>query len=320
MHASPASPGSPRASGLPRGLVPVVQVVFTADDQLDHAAVRRLIEDALAAGADGFLVPAVASEVGFLSSAERVALVETVLDATRSRAPVVLGISDTTPAGCLAHAHAARALPVAAHLAAVPAALYARETDVPAFFAEICAGLKTPLIVQDLQFDGPGLSAATLAALLELPGIAGFKIETVPAGPKYTQVRALAGARSWIAGGWAVPQMIEALDRGVDALVPECAMIRVYQSIAQRHRRGDRAGAVALFRELLPVLAFANQEIATSVAFFKRLLVRKGIFPSAAQRLPLPAWDDTSERIAQELITHYLRLEASLGTPGSALP
>ena len=43
MHASPASPGSPRASGLPRGLVPVVQVAFTADDQLDHAAVRRLI-------------------------------------------------------------------------------------------------------------------------------------------------------------------------------------------------------------------------------------------------------------------------------------
>ncbi len=40
--------------------------------------------------------------------------------------PEIFGISDTTPAGCLAHAHATRALPVAAHLVAVPAALYAR--------------------------------------------------------------------------------------------------------------------------------------------------------------------------------------------------
>ncbi len=310
----------PRPPALPRGFLPVVQVAFTANNQLDLAAVRRLIEDAIAAGANGFLVPAVASEVGFLEPAERVALVETVLDSTQSRVPVVLGISDTTPARCLAHARAAAALPVTAHLAAVPPEFYARENEVPAFFAEICTGLDTPLIVQDLQFNGPGLSSPILSALIELPGIAGFKIETVPAGPKYTQLRGLGGARCWIAGGWAVPQMIEALDRGVDALVPECSMIRVYKAIERLHRRGNRAEAIALFRELLPVLAFTNQEISTSVAFFKRLLARKGIFSSVAQRMPLPHWDETTECVAHELIAHYIRLETSLGGPDAVTP
>jgi len=142
-----------------------------------------------------------------------------------------------------------------------------------------------------------------------------MKIETVPAGPKYTLARSILGPDCWIAGGWAVPQMIEALDRGVDALVPECSMVRVYKAVERRYRNGDRAGATALFRQLLPILAFSNQEIGTSVAFFKRLLVKKGIFAHPHQRMPIPAWDPTSDHLTHELITHYLTVEHSLPTP-----
>jgi 4-hydroxy-tetrahydrodipicolinate synthase len=125
-------------------------------------------------------------------------------------------------------------------------------------------------------------------------------------------VREACGPSFLVSGGWAVPQMIEALDRGVDAMIPESSMVRVYAAVLRAYRAGDRAGAVRLFRGLLPVLAFSNQEVATSIAFFKRLLVRKGIFRSAAMRWPLRAWDSASERTAAELIDHYLAVEAGI--------
>ena len=152
--------------------------------------------------------------------------------------------------------------------------------------------MDVPLIVQDLQWNGPGLDIECIAEMAggfrRLPGI---KIETVPAGPKYTRVRERLGEDFYIAGGWAVPQMIEALDRGVDALMPECSMIPVYVRIARLHASGQREAAVDLFRELLPVLAYTNQEIRTSIAFFKELLVRKGIFRTAVLRGTPFAWD-----------------------------
>jgi dihydrodipicolinate synthase/N-acetylneuraminate lyase len=136
------------------------------------------------------------------------------------------------------------------------------------------------------------------------------KIETVPAGPKYTQVRDRFGPDLYVCGGWAVLQLIEALDRGVDGMIPESSMIRVYRWVLDAYGDGDRALAVHRFRRLLPILAFANQELFTSIALFKRLLWRKGIFATAQLRSPGYRWDDHNLRIADELIDHYLALEA----------
>jgi 4-hydroxy-tetrahydrodipicolinate synthase len=80
--------------------------------------------------------------------------------------------------------------------------------------------------------------------------------------------------------------------------------------IASLHRTGQRDAALRLFRELLPVLTYTNQEIRTSIAFFKELLVRKGIFRTATMRGTPFAWDQYNRRIAEELIDLYLVLEA----------
>jgi 4-hydroxy-tetrahydrodipicolinate synthase len=100
--------------------------------------------------------------------------------------------------------------------------------------------------------------------------------------------------------------MIEALDRGVDAMIPESSMVKVYKAIDRAYREGRRDQAIQLHRQLLPILAFTNQEIRQSIAFFKRLLVRRGIFSQATMRAAPSPWDGFSERTADELIDHYL--------------
>jgi len=306
-------------SSLPRGIVPVLQTPFDADDRIDFSGLERLAGDAIVGGAAGFLAPAVASEVGYLSREEREELVRFVARTVGGRVPYVVGASSDDVEGCRALARLAEEVGAVAYLVAVPESFYRRPEDLPDFLASIAAHSRLPLLLQDLQWNGPGLSLETLRALRErVPALAGVKIETVPAGPKYSEVREAFGREFFVCGGWAVPQMIEALDRGVDAMVPESSMVRVYAAIYRLHASGHPGEALALFRRLLPVLAFSNQEIRTSIAFFKALLVRKGIFKTDRMRWPGFAWDAHNRRIAGELIDLYLEIEAQAG--GLSLP
>jgi 4-hydroxy-tetrahydrodipicolinate synthase len=307
---------SPARHLIGKGIVPVLQTPFRSDGRIDLDGLARLIDDAIAAGAAGVLAPAVASEVGFLSPAERSDLVRFIARAVAGRVPYVVGASSPDPAEARSFARLAVDVGAAAYLVAVPEPLYADPDAIPGFFRTVASGSDLPLLVQDLQWSGPGLDLAGLRAIREaVPTLAGVKIETVPSGPKYSAARAAFGEEFYICGGWAVAQMIEALDRGVDGMIPEASMVRVYAAVFDAHARGDRSRAIRLFRRLLPVVAFTNQEIRVSIAFFKALLVRKGIFEGETMRWPGFSWDPHSRRIAEELIDLYLELEQEL-VPG----
>lgn len=296
-----------------RGIIPVLQTPFDETGAVQFDDLGRLVDDAIAGGVSGLLAPAVASEVAFLKVAEREDLVRFVARVNAGRVPLLIGASAETPEECLVHARVAEAVNADAVLVAVPETLYQDPAAAPDFFHAIACRTPLPLVIQDLQWNGPGLSLDLLALLREdIPTVAGFKIETVPAGPKYSAVRNRLGPECFIAGGWAIPQMIEGLDRGVDAFIPEASMVRAYVSILRLYDSGRRDEAVRRFRGLLPVLSFANQEIRLSIAFFKALLARRGIFSHEQVRWPGFSWDGHSRRIADELIQLYLDLEREL--------
>jgi 4-hydroxy-tetrahydrodipicolinate synthase len=80
----------------------------------------------------------------------------------------------------------------------------------------------------------------------------------------------------------------------------------IYVAIYRRYHAGDRDGAVTLFRRLLPILAFSNQHLDISVHFFKRLLYRQGIYPTARVRPPILPFDLVHECLADALITEAI--------------
>jgi len=280
---------------------------------LDGKSLVKLFAAALRDGASDFLAPVVASGVEFLTRQEREEIIRIVAGAIDGRVPFIVGASSDDPEECRHFARLAEQARAAAWLVSVPQAFYGWPEVLTGFFKSITAGISLPLIIQDLQWNGPGLTLSTLARLKDaVPNLAGIKIETIPAGPKYTAVRSALGDDFFIAGGWAIPQMIEALDRGVDALVPESSMVAVYSAILKAHASGDRTKALGLFRRLVPVLTFTNQELGLSIAFFKRLLARQGIFRTEVMRQPWAGWDEFNLRIADELINLYLTLGAEV--------
>lgn len=90
------------------------------DGEVDHTALRSLVNDLIRANVDGLVAASDAGEIMGLSSRERLEIGETVLDATAGRVPVLLGIA---PGDATATRHDVSRLnlPVAGYLVPVPA-------------------------------------------------------------------------------------------------------------------------------------------------------------------------------------------------------
>jgi dihydrodipicolinate synthase/N-acetylneuraminate lyase len=293
-----------------RGIVTVLNTPFTAANELDPSALRRHVRKALAAGVAGFLVPAMASEVDKLTPAERKRFVETVLDEVRGRAVVIGGASAASGAERIQLARQLVAAGCDGVLVSIP---YRDDEQYTAAVCEVADTAPPFLMLQDWDPQGYGIPVATLVRLFEtVESVRAVKVEVVPAGRKYSELLIATDGRLHVSGGWAVMQMIEALDRGVHAFMPT-ALHAVYARIYHLYTAGDREGARDLFERLLPILAFANQHLDISIHFFKRLLHAQGIYSTPAVRSPILPFDDAHARVAQELIALACALEAELG-------
>jgi dihydrodipicolinate synthase/N-acetylneuraminate lyase len=293
-----------------RGIITVLNTPFDAAGQVDPRALRRNVRRALDAGVVGFLAPALASEVGRLTVAERELVVRSVLEETAGAVPVIGGASAATRDERLANVRLMASLGCPGVLVAVP-----YESDEQ-YAEEVRAidSLDPPmLMLQDWSPSGYGVPVPLIARLFdETRSFRAFKIEVVPAGVKYSEVIAATGGRLHVSGGWAVTQMIEGLDRGVHAFMPT-GMHEIYCRIHALYAAGDRGGARTLFEQVLPVLAFSNQHLDISIRFFKRLLWAEGIYPTPLVREPLLPFDAAHLRIADELIERARRITRGLG-------
>lgn len=303
--------GRCRSSAL-RGIVTVLNTPFTEADTVDYGALALHATRALNAGVAGFLVPAMAAEVGQLSDDERSGMVQAVVEAVRGRVPVVGGASAGTQAERLRNAERLAALGCDVVLVSQP---YVSVDQYIREIGEIAAACSLPLMIQDWDATGSGVPIpAIVAACDAVEQLKYLKVETVDAGRKYTALKRATGGSLHVSGGWAVAQLIEALDRGVDAFMPT-ALHGVYVGIVARYHAGNRDAAVSLFRQVLPILAFANQNLELSIHFFKHLLWRQGIYPTPGLRSPATQPDEYQRRIMDELVELATALEAD-ATPG----
>jgi dihydrodipicolinate synthase/N-acetylneuraminate lyase len=288
-----------------RGIITVLNTPFNDDDAVDLLSLRKNVRYALEAGVAGFLVPAMAGEVDKLSLEERRRIVEAVLEENGHRVPVIGGASAATAEERKSIAATLIEQGCDGILASIPfqdEVQYERDVRVldalgPGF-----------LMLQDWDFQGYGLPISLIARLFDqVESFRCLKVEVVPAGVKYSEVLAITEGRLHVSGGWAVMQIIEALDRGVHAFMPT-GMHELYTRIYDLYQAGRRQEASALFERLLPVLAFANQHLDISVHFFKRLLYKQGIYATSRVREPILPFDQVHEKVAEQLITRTMEL------------
>lgn len=293
-----------------RGIVPSLHTPFDADGAIDEIALHRLVDRTVSAGCAGMLVGAVAGEVGSLTASERRRLAETVVE--RANVPVVVAVSAETAAVRLAAARMAREAGATWMLCQTPAGIAG--TALRDAFAELAEAGPPNLMIQDLSWSDGGMALDDILHLFEdVPSFRALKIETVPSGPKYTDVLRATEGRLHVSGGWAILQMIDAMKRGVHALMPS-AMDALYVEIWRRFHDGDEHGARSLFEAILPVLAFTQQRLELSIDFFKRLRVAEGIFATARRRSDDFPPDDIQAEEMDLLIARVLELQKQVAS------
>jgi len=287
------------------GIIAVMNTPFTADDRIDQDSIRRYVNYALAGGVVGFLVPALAAEVYKLSLSERNEIVATVLKAVNGRVPVIGGATAATQSERIRITRSLIDLGCDGVLVALDYEKGTFEKNIYEI-ADLQPGF---LMIQDWDFHGFGIPVDVIARLFEeIDVFKCLKVEVVPAGMKYTSVLQATNGRLHVSGGWAGMQMIEALDRGVNAFMPSI-MLGVYNRIYRLHQKGMRDEAKQLFQDFLPILAFSHQHLDISIHFNKRLMHRMGIFTTIDAREPILPFDKYHERISDEMIEKAIRLD-----------
>ncbi len=298
-----------------RGIVTVLNTPFTEDDHVDTQGLAAHVQQAITEGVAGFLVPAMASEVGLLTEEERAIVVDTVLHAADGAVPVIGGASadDAETRLRIATELVARGCDgVLVSLPYLDAAQYAEAVAAAAACGTEC------LMIQDWDAGGYGVPVDQIATLFARhDNFRCLKVEVVPAGPKYSEVIAATDGHLHVSGGWAVTQMIDALDRGVHAFMPT-GLHAVYTRIYRLYRDGDREAAQALHERLLPILTFSNQHLDVSIHFFKRLLHAQGIYATPRVRVDSRRFDAVHARAAAAYIARAQALVVECGGSGVA--
>ncbi len=294
-----------------RGIITVLNTPFGADGNLEEDALRQHVRMAMRAEVAGFLVPAMASEVYKLTMDERLKMVEIVTEEAEGKVPVFAGAGETDHTKRLDIVSSYMQMGCKHVLLQIP---FVDETVFKAQFQEVAALGPEVIMLQDWDASGYGLSDQLILDLFnEVEAFRCLKIETVPAGIKYSRLLELTEGRLHLSGGWAVSQMIEALQRGVHAFMPT-GMHFIYTAIYKAFMAGDYTAAEHLFNELLPVLAFSNQHLDISIHFYKRLLYRQGIYSTPNVRTPILPFDSFHEKIADKLIARVMRMEKEIAS------
>ena len=288
------------------GIVTVLNTPFTDSDEIDFHALKLNVEEALAAGVAGFLVPAMASEVQKITFDERLAMVDCVLQTVDGKVPVFAGTASSSIAESKKVLKSYLELGCRHVLIQLP---FSSESQFKQDFMQLSECDPDVIMLQDCDASGYGLPDELIMELFEtVPSFRCLKVETNPAGIKYSNMLKLSNGNLNVSGGWAVTQMPEGLMRGVHAFMPT-GMHWIYTKIFRDFHEGNTQQAISLFNEILPVLAFSNQHLDISIHFFKRLLWKQSIYPTPNVRQPTLPFDKIQQEIADGLIQKVIEIE-----------
>ncbi len=195
------------------------------NDALDEAALRRLVDEQIAAGVDGLVPVGTTGESPTLTFEEHIRVIKVVVEAAKKRVPVIAGTGGNSTREAIELSQAAREVGADGMLQVTPYYNRPGQDHLYRHFKAIVEAVPLPTILYNVPSrTGCDLLPETIARLCELPQIVGVK-EATGSALRAMQVIARVGDRlSVLSGDDAVAFPLFALGaRGVISVVSNVA-------------------------------------------------------------------------------------------------
>jgi 4-hydroxy-tetrahydrodipicolinate synthase len=283
------------------GLGTAIVTPFHSDESVDHASLKKLVEQQIAGGVDFLVACGSTGEASTLSEDETDAVVSTVIEASAGRIPVIAGCTHNSTREAVRRALRIAKIPgLAGILSANPYYNKPSQQGQYLHFAAIADAIAPlPLVLYNI----PGRTAAnllpdTLLRLAELPNVVGVK-ESSGNLAQIGELLAKAPATFAVFSGddyLALPIMAGG-GAGLISVASNVAPTQV-SALVKAALSGDMDAARASARTLHAINTALFAEPNPSPA--KALLAMLGVIAGDAMRLPMmPVADTTRETLRQ---------------------
>ena len=183
-----------------KGVITALVTPFRGD-AIDEEALRRLVDEQIRAGVDGFVPVGTTGESPTVTVEEHIRIIKIVVEETRKRVPVIAGTGANSTREAIELTSEARAVGADGTLQVTP--YYNRPTQDGLFrhFKAIADAVPLPMLVYNV----PGRTACdllpeTMARLCEVPSVVGIK-EATGSAQRAAQIISRVGDRMVVLSG-----------------------------------------------------------------------------------------------------------------------
>ncbi|HUF23385.1 MAG TPA: dihydrodipicolinate synthase family protein [Vicinamibacterales bacterium] len=289
------------------GVFSVLPTPFLQNGDVDHDSLRRIVDQAVAAGVDGVTVLGVTSEVARLDERERRDVLTTIAKRVEKAARPVHIVAGATADGlrtCIGYAREAQSLGAAAVMISPPRLAKLNSEAVVAHFAEVSAAVDMPIVVQDYPpISGFAMEPPLLVRIArEVPQARTIKLEDPPTPSKITKILAQAnGIEIDIFGGLGGVFLLEELMNGAAGAMTGFAYPEALVEIVGLYASGNVDEAAEVFYDFVPLMRFEFQE-GIGMAIRKEVLRRRGVLAHPGVRPPGPGLDPATGAALDRLL------------------
>jgi 4-hydroxy-tetrahydrodipicolinate synthase len=283
------------------GVLTALTTPFDADELIDTDKLKLVVDRSIKAGVDGVVAAGSTGEVGALSSDERLRLVDTVIEHTDGRVPVIAQTGATTTAEAIRLSRAAEKSGADVLMLITPFYEPLSTEETVAYIKDVASAVELPVMLYNIPaVTGVNLDPSTVRSLAEeVDNIRYIKDSSA----NWEQALQLIHHHSDVIGtfiGWD-SYIYSALVEGAAGVMAGAANVVPDEIVAVNRLigEGDLHGALAKWRDLYPVI-----DAMISVPFISA--VKAGLAlqgePVGAPRRPtaeLPA--EQVEKIGQAL-------------------
>ncbi|HEX4692879.1 MAG TPA: dihydrodipicolinate synthase family protein [Solirubrobacteraceae bacterium] len=281
------------------GIIPAVTTPFGADGDIDRAALDATLAALLDAGVHGIVANGTMGEAGSLSGAERRVVVDAAVAAAGGRAPVVVGVSSSTPAAAIALANDAADSGADAVMLLPPFGYRADADELVAYYAAVAEAGGLPVMAyNNPEASGVDMPVELLVRLArEVDGVVAAKECSGDARRIPALLNAAPGLEVLVGGDdWA----LEGFSAGATGWVSGVADVAPVDCIAlwEACRAGELERARELYGRLLPLARFDMTP--KLVQYFKAAMDDRGLAGGDCRppRLPLTTGERADLRAA----------------------